>query len=188
MDMRSTVANENRSVFPSLETITICPLRTVTLRTLLIKRSVLIPSLVSMMRRGLRAGSAGEACVDGVSAAVVSRGVGVGCGVTLVRRLAGFLGRLLLTGSGFAAGSGGVALPVVSVLDSVGTGAVFSAVVSALGVGSGSGSSMRAPVDVTRLTLFSVRSVAVGFWPAGLTSGGVGADETGSNVPSKRML
>ncbi len=77
-----------RSTFPLAGTITTCPFCTVTERTVFIKRSCLIPSRVSIISRGFRAGWAGEASVGVVEAFVdefsVEGSLGCGCGAGAV--------------------------------------------------------------------------------------------------------
>src|SRR5215210_1144489 len=112
MDILRTVARGIRKLLPrSLERITICPFSIVTLRTVLINRSLLIPSLVSMMSRGLLAASEGEASFARASPEG-SLAAG-GCGMALpARRRPGLL-LVVRVGSGFAVGSTGVAVMAV---------------------------------------------------------------------------
>lgn len=149
------------------------------------------------MSRGLSVGGADEVAVEVVS---VAGGLGCGCVVgvaaLLLRRPLGRLPvRAVLTGSGFVAGSAGFAASVAAPVAAVDGWAVVVVVVvlSSLSSGlvsvldavvSGSGSSMRAPEEVTRLTPLSVRSGSVGR----LSSGGAGPPATGSKVPAKRTV
>src|ERR1051325_7431235 len=193
MDILRILASEILSILlPLEETITIWPFWTVTLRTVLMNRSVLMPSLVSIISLGLSAGSDVDGFVSDVDGFVVVAlsvegslgwGCGCGCGVTLVlrRRPLGRVGRVVLAG-----GSGRGAGAAVSVLDSVSVVAVVSVVVSVRAEISGSGSSMRAPDEVTRRTPLSVRSEAVGVAP--VSSAGVAAAITGSDVPAELLL
>ncbi len=134
-----------------------------------------------MMSRGLIVASAGVGPFDRVSfegSLVVG-----GCGLTLMRRRPGLLVRACRFGSGFVAGSTGEGEVSVA-----GSAAAGIAVVSVRAVISGSGSSIRAPLDVTRLTFLSERSLVVRVESVALASEDVGAVNTGSKVPAKRML
>jgi hypothetical protein len=242
MVMRRTFDIGWRTTLPSFETITNWLFSTVTRRTVLMSRSSVSPSLVTMMRRCAEAGCAASGEVLSALFAVSLRPVDVvlrfGVRDGLARELrAGRAGRVVLESAGFssavefadavsasagvsvlsevlgeAAGGDARLLVPVEVGDleflpalrldvslappglsfagaSTGARSVGVAEASSPAVGlSATGSSMRAPVDVTRRTLLSLLSE----FPATAGASVAGASEAlsgaGANEPPNRIV